>query len=189
MNYVKTYNTWLSEKEENAPYFKGIGKGTIDKKKAQMKKQAAMDDDDPAAYKELPGDTKGKKLLKTSQHTKKYDELYGKNEAMLGVLGGEHPLQDFEMRKEVVEPLMGKDYEAFIMFRDKDYQRQLDDIKRAYKVQNGDWKRAGWRLLYSSRSGQGEAWTCPENQIIKATILDRGGIVGALYMKPDKVLK
>lgn len=29
-----------------------------------MAKQASMDDDDPDAYKELPGDTKGKRILK-----------------------------------------------------------------------------------------------------------------------------
>jgi hypothetical protein len=57
-------------------YFSGISNSTADKKKAQMKKQAAMDDDDPSAYKELPGDTKGKKSLKTSKHTTNYHELY-----------------------------------------------------------------------------------------------------------------
>jgi len=61
-------------------YYKGISKSTADKKKAEMKKQAEMDDDDPDAYKELPGDTKGKKLLKKSQHTKDYDSLYKKEE-------------------------------------------------------------------------------------------------------------
>jgi hypothetical protein len=79
MKHISSYNDWVNEKEEDAPYFRGIGKGTIAKKKAQMKKQAAMDDDDPAAYKELPGDTKGKKSLKTSKHTKTYHELYGKD--------------------------------------------------------------------------------------------------------------
>jgi len=69
MNWVKTYED----------YFKGISKSTADKKKAQMKKQAAAANDDPEAYKELPGDTKGKKLLKTSKHTKSYHELYGKD--------------------------------------------------------------------------------------------------------------
>jgi len=69
MNWVKTYED----------YFKGISKSTADKKKAQMKQQAAAADDDPEAYKELPGDTKGKKLLKTSKHTKSYHELYGKD--------------------------------------------------------------------------------------------------------------
>jgi hypothetical protein len=53
-----------------------MAKSTIAKKKAQMKKQAQADDDDPKAYKEMPGDTKGKKALKTSKHTKKFHELY-----------------------------------------------------------------------------------------------------------------
>lgn len=110
-------------------------------------------------------------------------------ESMYGMLGGEHPLQDFEMRKEVVEPTLGKDYVAFIMFDDKDYGRQLDDVKKEYKIKNDDWSKAGWRRIYSSRSNQGEAWVCPEKEIIKASILHKGGIVGALYMKPDKVKK
>jgi hypothetical protein len=41
-----------------------------------------MPDDDPEAYKELPGDTKGKKLLKKSQHTKDYEELYKNYESL-----------------------------------------------------------------------------------------------------------
>ena len=68
----------------NEDYFTGISKSTIAKKKVQMKKQAEMPDDDPAAYKPLPGDTKGKGMLKTSDHTKKYHELYG--EGALGVV-------------------------------------------------------------------------------------------------------
>lgn len=63
--------------EEIEAYFKGLSKSTITKKKAQMKKQAKMSDSDPRAYKEMPGDKKGKKFMKTSSHTKKYHELYG----------------------------------------------------------------------------------------------------------------
>lgn len=48
-----------------------------------MADQAAMDDDDPAAYKEMPGDAKGKKNLKTSEYTKKYHERFGKKENYL----------------------------------------------------------------------------------------------------------
>jgi hypothetical protein len=73
-------------------YFAGISKSTAAKKKTQMTKQAKMADDDPAAYKELPGDTKGKKLLKTSDHTKKYHELYG--EGALGIVEGEDISED-----------------------------------------------------------------------------------------------
>lgn len=59
-------------------YFAGLSDATIDKKKLQMKKQADMEDDDPDAYEEMPGDKKGKKNLKTSKHTLKYHEMFGK---------------------------------------------------------------------------------------------------------------
>lgn len=69
---MKNFETFLKEN-----YYSNLSKSTIDKKKAQMKKQANMPDDDPEAYKELPGDSKEKQNLKTSKHTKKYHELYG----------------------------------------------------------------------------------------------------------------
>ena len=74
MKHIPTFESFIGE----GGYFKGISKSTSDKKKAQMNKQASMPDDDPKAYKELPGDTKGKKQLKISKHTKKYHELFGK---------------------------------------------------------------------------------------------------------------
>ncbi len=88
MKFLKSYNNFISEKkEENFEdkikghgYYKGISVSTAREKEEQMKKQASMSDDNPDAYKELPGDTKGKKLLKTSKHTKTYQELYGEEE-------------------------------------------------------------------------------------------------------------
>lgn len=50
---LETFKHWLQE----SGYFTGLSPSTIEKKKAQMKKQAAMDDDDPSAYKKMPGDT------------------------------------------------------------------------------------------------------------------------------------
>ena len=83
MKHIPSYKEFLNEKKETFKdkikgdgYFKGISISTARKKDAQMKDQAAMADDDPDAYKELPGDTKGKKNLKKSKHTKAYDELY-----------------------------------------------------------------------------------------------------------------
>lgn len=75
MAKVKTF-------EEYFP--KWMGDSTKDRKKSQIRKQAKMDDDDPKAYKELPGDTKGKKKLKTSVHTKNYHDKFGKNEEAEG---------------------------------------------------------------------------------------------------------
>ena len=89
MKYIQSYKNFLIEKKgekdfedkiKGHGYFKGISTSTARKKVAQMKDQAKMSDDDPNAYKELPGDTKGKKLLKKSKHTKAYDELYGDEE-------------------------------------------------------------------------------------------------------------
>jgi ankyrin repeat protein len=64
-------------KKEGKQYFTGLSSSTINKKKAQMKKQAEMSDSDPLAYKEMAGDTKGKKMLRLSKHTKNYHEKYG----------------------------------------------------------------------------------------------------------------
>lgn len=71
------------------PYMTGLDKEDEEKKKAQMKKQAKMDDDDPDAYKEMPGseEAREKGKVKPSTYTKKYHELYGdedeKNESFL----------------------------------------------------------------------------------------------------------
>ncbi len=67
-------------------YYKDLPKSTAQKKKAQITKQADMDSDDPAAYKELPGDKKAQQQgkVKTSKYTDAYNKKYGKkNESVL----------------------------------------------------------------------------------------------------------
>ena len=61
------------------PYHRGLDDDEIEDKKAQIKKQTDMDDDDSSAYKEMPGDKEARKKgeVKTSKHVKKYHELYG----------------------------------------------------------------------------------------------------------------
>lgn len=89
MKFIQSFISFLNEKKEEKDfedkikdhgYFKDISTSTARKKMSQMKDQAAMPDDDPDAYKEMPGSTKGKKLLKPSKHTKNYQELYGDDE-------------------------------------------------------------------------------------------------------------
>ena len=58
-----------------AAYYKGLGKSTKSKRAAQFKKQAKMDDDNPAAYKKAPGDATAK--TKPSKHTLKFKRMYG----------------------------------------------------------------------------------------------------------------
>lgn len=78
MKNLKTFDEFLMEDA----YLKGLSKSTAAKKTALMNKQAAMADDDPNAYKELPGDTKGKKSIKTSQHTTAYAKKF-RNESQI----------------------------------------------------------------------------------------------------------
>lgn len=59
-------------------YFKGLDKETKEKRAKQFSKQAKMDDDNPAAYKQPPGNTKD---TKPSEYTKRYQKMFGnKNE-------------------------------------------------------------------------------------------------------------
>ena len=58
-----------------ASYHTGLSKSTKVKRDAQFKKQAKMNDDNPAAYKPAPGDASSK--TKPSKHTKKFKQMYG----------------------------------------------------------------------------------------------------------------
>ena len=61
-----------------AQYHKGLKKSTKKSRDAQFKKQAKMDDDDPAAYKPAPGDATAK--TKPSKHTKKFKQMFGEQD-------------------------------------------------------------------------------------------------------------
>lgn len=65
------------------PYHTGLDDKDVEDKEEQIKKQAEMDDDDPDAYKEMPGDKEAREKgkVKTSEFTKKYHELYGESES------------------------------------------------------------------------------------------------------------
>jgi hypothetical protein len=71
---IKSFESFINE-----DYFKGLSKTTVSRKKAQIAKQVAMSDDDPDAYKEMPGDTKGKKNIKQGEGTKEYHKLYSED--------------------------------------------------------------------------------------------------------------
>ena len=60
------------------PYHRGLDDDEVEDKEEQIKKQAKMDDDDPDAYKEMPGDKEAREKgeVKTSKATKAYNKLY-----------------------------------------------------------------------------------------------------------------
>jgi hypothetical protein len=66
------------EGSQPAQYHKGLKKSTKKARDAQFKKQAKMDDDNPAAYKPAPGDATAK--TKPSKHTKKFKQMFGEQD-------------------------------------------------------------------------------------------------------------
>ena len=131
MKFIQSFLSFLTEGKEEKDfedkikghgYFKGISSSTARKKAAQMKAQADLPDDDPNAYKELPGDTKGKKLLKPSKHTKTYHDLYSddeetKNESIINwelyqKLKGDNLTIEKELRDFSILPFMINEEDA-----------------------------------------------------------------------------
>ena len=70
----------VKDKEGTQPsvYYKGVAKKTKDARASHFAKGSEMDDDNPAAYKDAPGDKKArKKGTKPSKHTKKFKQMFG----------------------------------------------------------------------------------------------------------------
>ncbi len=79
INHLEEY----LEETVNPKYHAGLSKSTKAKRQSQFKKQAAMDDDNPDAYKPAPGDATAK--TKTSKHTKKFKDMFGEESIEEGV--------------------------------------------------------------------------------------------------------
>lgn len=80
------HKVWLHEVKQDtdikdkkgtqpAKYYSGLAKSTKSARDAQFKRQAKMDDDNPAAYKPAPGDKDAK--TKPSKHTKRFKDMFG----------------------------------------------------------------------------------------------------------------
>jgi len=129
MKHIYSYSDFLNEKKEEEKdfedkikghgYFKNISTSTARKKNAQMKDQASAADDDPDAYKPLPGDTKGKKFLKKSKHTKAFDDLY--DEALEEMVTNESVMGDLH--------IMMEEAKNFNQFRKMFYEEFSDRVK------------------------------------------------------------
>ena len=79
-----TANAGINERDKKPgpdPYHRGLDDDEVEDKEDQIKKQADMDDDDPDAYKEMPGDKEAREKgeVKTSKATKAYNKLYGED--------------------------------------------------------------------------------------------------------------
>lgn len=99
-------------------------------------------------------------------------------ESHYAFLGGNSNFTDAEMRKNVVEAVFGKRYDAYIMFDDDAPKGQWDKITAKYATDSSKWE-----LIWRSSSYQGEARLSPDKRVIKAKVFGKGGIIGAIYVK------
>ena len=95
------------------PYHRGLDDEEVEDKEAQIKKQAKMDDDDPDAYKEMPGDKEAREKgeVKTSKATKAYNKLYGED-LDEGTMSDIHQMAGEAKSKEDFLKMFFKEYGA-----------------------------------------------------------------------------
>ena len=64
--------------EESSKYYTGVAQDKKDDREAHFKRKTKVDDDNPAAYTDAPGDKEAReKGTKPSKHTKKFKDMYG----------------------------------------------------------------------------------------------------------------
>lgn len=95
-------------------------------------------------------------------------------ESYYSFLGGNSNFTDEEMRRNVVDKVLGKNYVTYIQFKDPEYNTMK--TKYAKDVTN-------WKEIWRSQSYQSSASLSPNGKVIFALIFDNGGIVGAFYVK------
>jgi hypothetical protein len=131
MTAMRLFSTFEADAKPGPdPYMRDLGDEEKEDKEEQMKNQTEMDDDDPEAYQEMPGDEEAREKgeVKTSKHTKAYDKIYGDdeetNEAMpltesMWVMPDNYDKSE-DLRKDLdkafarLEKVVGKEYEKFV---------------------------------------------------------------------------
>lgn len=161
-------------------YMTGLDDETEEEKEDAMKKQAEMDDDDPNAYKDLPGDEEAREKgkVKTSKHVKKYHELYGesvvtesKYEDMLkdGYGHLHFIVKDLDTAEELADKIEAKD------LADCDYYEHGGEayLRIALSVGYGGKEVANIKKIerivkQKAQSGSPEIWAADESVITES---------------------
>ena len=107
------------------------------------------------------------------------------DESYYATLGGSSPLSDAAMKTKVVEPVLGPNFETVMMFKDSNLNPRYKQLEAKFPREIID----KWKLLYRSDSYQGYAKLSPDGKVIKATILDDGGVSGVFYVKSGDGIK
>jgi hypothetical protein len=101
------------------------------------------------------------------------------DESYYATLGGSSPLSDAAMKTKVVEPVLGPNFETVMMFKDSNLNPRYKQLEAKFPREIID----KWKVLYRSDSYQGYAKLSPDGKVIKAAILDDGGVSGVFYVK------
>jgi hypothetical protein len=101
------------------------------------------------------------------------------DESYYATLGGSSPLSDVAMKTKIVEPALGPNFETVKMFKDSNLNPRYKQLEAKFPREIID----KWKLLYRSDSYQGYAKLSPDGKVIKAAILDDGGVSGVFYVK------
>ena len=113
--YMAVLMSEAKKKPGPDPYHRGLEDDEVEDKEDQIKKQADMDDDDPDAYKEMPGDKEAREKgeVKTSKATKAYNKLY-KEALDEGTMSDIHQMAGESKSKEDFLKKFFKEYGAKI---------------------------------------------------------------------------
>jgi len=133
MTAMRLFSTFEADAKPGPdPYMRDLDDEEKEDKEEQMKDQAAMDDDDPEAYKEMPGDEEAREKgeVKTSKHTKAYDEIYGDDEETNEAMKGSIKKVTSALRKQYKD--QGLDFIAKVYqdaMEDANFHRELDSAR------------------------------------------------------------
>jgi len=87
--------------EESSKYYTGVAQDKKDDREAHFKRKTKVNDDNPSAYTDAPGDKEAReKGTKPSKHTKKFKDMYGERKKPVSQMTPAEKKADAERRKE-----------------------------------------------------------------------------------------
>ena len=102
-------------------------------------------------------------------------------ESYYDMLGGSNPLSNAAMKTNIVEPVLGPNFETVAMMTNSVFNPRYNQLDAKFPREMTD----KWKVLYRSDSYQGYAKISPDGKVIKASVLGPGSIVGVFYVKSE----
>ena len=154
-------------------YYSGVDKDQKSARDAHFKKGAKMDDDNPDAYKPAPGD-KGAKT-KPSKHTKKYQQMFGEDDANEACWDGYKQVGMKKKGKKMVPDCVPEEIEEGKLVAP--IENILDSIVKKLKSEMG--------RQYRKRPTDGLAFINRVAGMVNANVTDKKQQKGHLFLKMD----